>query len=225
MFVRIGGRWQTTSINWEGGPLANEDQIGEFVPADIVPGAARALMVDDETGRIKSVRLAQVAKYFPAVGVADREGFQYPEPLSAEFWRHYGEPILEFIAAVDALRSVAPLALRRGRRRSRSVTDMAVAVDGHVDTLAHLTSAASMTLAVGANGALRQRWVSSSLIATLALMIAQDGDGGWRLIRCPKCKSSFVTLDPRQRYCSNKCRWAVQKRNQRSRMRRRLRTR
>ena len=58
-----------------------------------------------------------------------------------------------------------------------------------------------------------------TLLQALYVQLVVHLQEGRRVGRCPRCSRWFVIRDPRQRYCSDSCRWATQKRRQRRRKR------
>lgn len=156
------------------------------------------------------------ARFFPDVSPAQHDApteSTYPLPLTAEFWRAYGEPVDDFLdaalalyEALDALR--APATGRAGAE-SRAVG---------IQRLNALVAPIAPHLALRTDRGeppFEQRWASPSLLATFALMALQDLAAGMRPEHCSRCGTLFMTASPLGRYCSNTCRYTAQKRAQR----------
>ncbi len=66
------------------------------------------------------------------------------------------------------------------------------------------------------DGTFRQYWASLSLIESLSMMAFLDRTESRHLVRCVVCATLFVTGITTKQYCTDKCRWAAQKRRQRA---------
>ena len=82
-----------------------------------------------------------------------------------------------------------------------------------------LVSPASSALWPLRDGSFEQRWVSPSLLASLAMMVLQDLTEHRRILRCTTCGRIFVSAAYQAQYCSAKCRSTAQKRAYRERVR------
>ena len=67
-------------------------------------------------------------------------------------------------------------------------------------------------------GPIRQRWVSPSLLGSLAMMALLDLSELRRVLPCENCRQVFVTESYQQKFCSERCRNTAQKRRQRAKM-------
>jgi hypothetical protein len=151
------------------------------------------------------------SKFFPDVPEAEGEIHQYPMPLSSEFWRHYAEPYGEFLDGLQCLaevqeeldhHSTEPAGVDSAKHVSRGVALM--------DTLLAPTS---VTLVPKADGTFSQEWVCGSLLSALAMMAVQDRTENRRVRDCAaRCGRLFISQHPAALYCSDACRWKMQKR-------------
>ena len=85
-----------------------------------------------------------------------------------------------------------------------------------MDILHALTRTIRPTL-LPSDGVLRQEWLSTSLLGTLAMMVLLDLTERRRILTCEKCGGVFVTKAYQARYCSDRCRFTAQKRRHRAR--------
>ncbi len=141
-----------------------------------------------------------------------QETHRYPSPLSDAFWRAYAEPVEDFVKAavqlcnalnlLDGAADVGSQALGRVRKG--------------MDILHALTRTIRPTL-LPSDGVLRQEWLSTSLLGTLAMMVLLDLTERRRILTCEKCGGVFVTKAYQARYCSDRCRFTAQKRRHRAR--------
>lgn len=218
--------WITNSRGLGGSLREGKELIGELVERDDLPAEAirpHALLIDlpgwnssgvagldGFAGPIKKESLARSwARYFPDVPPFQRETYDYPEPGSEAFWRVYGEPVSEFVRAAYSLTDALEAILRPNH-------DDAITLGS--DQLTNLASRASPRLEVGPDGRRRQRWVSGSLLSTLALM-AMDDLAQNTIHKCAKCGVLFTATSYQAEYCSAKCRRTLQKRRYRERQR------
>jgi len=128
--------------------------------------------------------------------------YDYPTPSSREFFAVYGEPVHEFLEAAwlmaDALDAI-----------TNPQTKYAFA-EG-VSRLTRLAGQTSATIEQQPDGSLRQRWVSGSLLSSIALMAMEDLATD-RLHRCATCDRLFLSSAHQAEYCSPTCRHTAQKR-------------
>ena len=85
-----------------------------------------------------------------------------------------------------------------------------------MDILHALTRTVRPTL-LPSDGVLRQEWLSTSLLGTLAMMALLDLTEQRRILTCETCGGVFVTKAYQARYCSDRCRFTAQKRRHRAR--------
>lgn len=137
--------------------------------------------------------------FFPAVAKDEQNSYSYPLPLSEQFWSAYGEPLLLFYRWVLAL-EVALEELNQG----------------DLSSLAALTAPLTPAAVATANGSLSKAWLAPSLLSSLAMMALLDATEGRHSHVCEGCGRLFVSAAHQARYCSQKCRFKVQKRRQRA---------
>lgn len=202
-YTKIGAGW-----------IATEQQITQQ-QRPIPPGAI--LQPLRGAGLVTESLSATWSRFFPDVPNDQRETFPYPEPLTKEFWERYAEPVADFLSGMRALREFH-LAISLFQARStaaRRLQKLQVAVSGGP----HLTGEGLINgvgLALEWNRArhVHPKWVASSLLASLTTMMLQDLAHG-RALQCPGCGRAFVSGAYQARFCSERCRWVVQKREYR----------
>ena len=123
------------------------------------------------------------------------------EPNTEEFWHAYSEDAVEFAGyAVVLARALSGVQDKSARKRAP-----------HVQQLNDLL--APVALVVGEEkGVLRSRYVSPSLVGTLAAMAFCDIAGGVRFAHCEHCGQLFSSRRTDRRFCSTACQNAAKKR-------------
>ncbi len=147
------------------------------------------------------------AAYFPGIRHDERETYQYPLPMSRQFWEQYAEPTRAIVGAGSWLREI--LGALRGRAKVRTAGVLALNA-----LLARVTPTAARS---GDTEALA--WSSPSLLGYYALMILQDLVAHRRVQPCETCGHIFLAGGYQTRYCSSRCRWTGQKRRQKAKTR------
>lgn len=157
------------------------------------------------------------ADFFPGVPPAEVTTYAYAAPGSNQFWHEYGEPMGLFLAAARNLRRLlAILASLRNpyglsdqdrRQRSRAANDLRGLCLGGL-------------VLMPTDKGYSQKWVGTSLLATLAVMGIQELAAD-RLRQCTVCKKLFSTEAYQAEYCSPTCRHTHQKRQYRKRLKER----
>jgi len=141
-----------------------------------------------------------------------------PPPFSDAFWNTYAEPLDSFLEAAQFLkRAVGQLSAIRDSREK--LEDKQRNFAGGAQQLIH-----SLTITVRPMMYLTTRnrygfaWATGSLLSSLAMMALLDFTEN-RLLMCrnPKCGALFTTKSVEAKYCSARCRGAVQMRKYRSR--------
>jgi hypothetical protein len=132
----------------------------------------------------------------------------------------YAEPVADFLSGMRALmglheairlfQSESPKA-RRLQKLQDALTPRPLAAEG-------LLAGVSQALEWNPDGRIRQKWVTCSLLASLATMMAEDLTNG-RALLCGGCGRPFVSGAYQARFCSVRCRWAEQKREHRDPLR------
>lgn len=156
-------------------------------------------------------------KYFPDVPSDEAETYAYPIPLSEEFWRLYAEPYAEFLDGMQYL-AEALWCLQQHHPRDTSIAEDARAVSRGVFMLETLLAPATITIVPKPDGRFAQEWICGSLLSAFALMALQDLTESRRVRECAaQCGRLFVSQHPAALYCSDACRWKMQKRASRRR--------
>jgi hypothetical protein len=144
----------------------------------------------------------------------------YPQPFSDEFWSRYCEPLPNFLSAADELLSALEGLARAHRGMSREDTAMVWRAGKRLHALLAPVSPILHDLY---EGTLRQRWASTSLLATLAMQAYLDLTADGRVLICI-CGRVFISADRRAAFCSPQCRWRAHQRAYRKRQARKKRT-
>jgi hypothetical protein len=148
--------------------------------------------------------------FFPAVPKRNRTRYQYPIPLSDDFWRNYAEPVPTFIRyALTLQQAVEPLSAKS------QLTQVIPAEDALAFANA-LLSPVSREVVLGADNRLEHSWVYPSLISSLAAMALEDLALGAMIRSCAGCNKPFVTSAYQSLYCSQNCAWRDRKRKARA---------
>jgi hypothetical protein len=145
-------------------------------------------------------------EFFPGL-----ESASLPLPFSEDFWTGYSELVLHFWNAASQFCNAiedARIRPRRGQEWLRFGIGLTA--------LGELTRPVRHNLYPYKAGKLRLGWVCHSLLAVFAMMATQDLAQN-RLLRCARrdCQAYFVTQAKMAKYCSARCRKAVQMRRYR----------
>jgi hypothetical protein len=134
--------------------------------------------------------------------LGDRRGGSFPAPNSDEFWRAYGEDVVEFARYAVTL-SEALTGVRQKSAKQRAF---------HLARLNELLGPVSLELMEETRP--RARFASPSLIATLATMAFFDISGGVRFAHCERfgCARLFATTRTERRFCSPACQETAKRR-------------
>ena len=186
----------------------------EHLPALLNPSGAHCTKPGAFEVSFKPVGQA-LDRYFPDLAPSARKSFNYPTPLSDPFWREYAEPVAEFVSAAvqfsNAVKDLAslsgPLADLDPARASRLVRSQT--------TLNALATGTQQFLGVWQGGGFVQRWVSTSLLSSLATMTVQ-ALAAQEIRLCASCGKAFSTSAYQSKYCSTRCRDREIKRRYRS---------
>ena len=150
--------------------------------------------------------------FFPCVPESDAVTYEYPAPLSREFWKQYAEPVDKFFYTAELLRDavygISPVmveAQHKAQGRARTSRMNALFLSPIGQQLADDGQALTI------------KWNFPSLVSSLAMMAVQDAMGGCRLLRCAECSSVFVTDAYQATYCSQRCAWKHRQKRARER--------
>lgn len=200
--------------------------MDKLVPPEEIPKGwpkSEVALQDLTSGKLKKEPLAKTwGKFFPTVPQTERDTYAYPVPNSAEFWNLYAEPIPQFVEAATLFLSAAQ---GIGRLAEHDLThDARGQVERAVFTLNSLLSPTGSAAVLSNKDRIEQHWMGPSLLGAFAMMALRDFSEQ-RLVRTcanAKCRRIFVTKAYQGRYCSDKCRYATQKRRYRDRHKRRM---
>lgn len=181
------------------------------------------------------------SRFFPDVRQSEAESYDYPVPLSEEFWRVYGEPldevlswlrhVLEVMERLSGELVLLPLGDRVNyqdrlldyeRLGLNTLARRLVSMRAEQRTwgaaeISQLLAGCSPVLQIDDDGGVGQRWQTSSLAGSLVLMASRElaEEGRW-LRTCRTCGRFFSTANYQQLSCSRKCTWNYHKRQQRA---------
>ena len=179
---------------------------------------ASALIRQDDWSLVAEPLDRTWGEFFPSVAVDEKSAYDYPCPLTQEFWPLYAEPVGAFLRAAIDLGQAARQAARLRRPSDHGQIDLPLEELRRIRlSLSHLEQLASTLTPAPhpADNGLLMAWTGPSLIALMAMMILLDLTSRMRLRRCDVCEGLFVSPSPLARYCSERCRWRKQKREQR----------
>ncbi|HWQ52162.1 MAG TPA: hypothetical protein VN442_00665 [Bryobacteraceae bacterium] len=213
------GQWRSTAHRYatlETALLPPEEKPrgglvpNRYWPNEWVPGV---LLQDLESGIYFNRSVRDLARYFP--DVPDAETYLYPAPSSESFAYLYAEDGDAFLGAAfrfaDLIRAIASSAAGQSLADTpASQTQLAM------DALEVLATGASLTLWSRPHGDITARWRTPSLLAAFARMALLDLAEGWIQV-CDRCDRIYVSSAGRARFCSPRCRHAVQRRQWRAR--------
>jgi len=198
-YTRVGAGWTTTEI-----PTMTQQPVA--TSSAIIQPLHGAGPVVESLG-------TTWARFFPDVPSLQREVFDYPMPLTEEFWRSYAEPVADFLSGMRALRGLheAIRIFQSESRKARHFSKLSDALTPRHLVAEGLLAGISQAVQWNRNRRIQMKWVSSSLLASLASMMLQDLTYG-RALLCAACGQPFVSGAYQARFCSMRCRWAEQKR-------------
>lgn len=191
------GRWATS-----------EDR-----PADAARDQGYGVVFQDPETHTDQMRPLEEAwaPYFPS---SSKARFEYPPPLSADFWRQYAEPVEEFIATANMLRTCIE---SLGRLRDVGpFIGFTQSVPAAIHNLEVLSRGTRPVLECGEDQRrVTRTWDSPSLLGWLARMVEEDLLAPDRVLTCAVCGTLFRSALRRAAYCSLRCRTTGEKRRQR----------
>lgn len=202
---RSNGKWSTRQV-WcsffEGVDLGTP-VMGALLP--ISPGysprcpGARVRHIEkygrEDRGLSEETLFESWCDFFPTV-LEDRQAtYEYPRPLTDEFWRLYAEPVEVFLRYALILKQ---------------------AVKSELSTLETLLEPIGVALNHNCEGRAMEQWRCPSLLSAFAKMAIQDLAGGSSVLRCPSCGLPFGSSAYQAVYCSPQCAWRYRKHRARS---------
>lgn len=216
--LQVPGGWRTQVVQYSSTVTHDPRCLNTALAHEDLPPEAKetgVVLVDlpdmsSDGGLLKRQRLDQTwSKYFPHVPLFEQSTYAYPSPATSEFWNAYGEPIFEFVAAAWLLKDAVDAIYRPARRGAR---------EQGAHRLTALAACSSPGLVKRPDGTFGQSWVAGSLLSSLALM-AMDDIASKELHECPTCRKLFLSTAYQAEYCSPTCRFTMQKRRHRGRLR------
>jgi len=157
------------------------------------------------------------ASFFPDVPENERETYEYPEPLSEEFWQIYAEPVEAFLRGAVILKDALEFLGKGEKTEGNGNISFNTALG--LSMINSLVSSVGTGLYFAGNNSYRQQWASSSLLASYAAMAVFDLAGNRPPRRCEGCKEFFIRGSHKALHCSDTCRHTAQKRRYRDRKR------
>lgn len=207
-FSRVGGGWQPYGVQFKSEPFnvvvddaALLDVLVDPLDAGDTP-SPHVILQNIENGLVFKERLNERwSEFFPGVPNGEEETFDYPTPLTVEFWRSYAEPLKDFLRAGIALKRAI-------------VSAMPPHIEGgETDSLlSPLLSPIAPTVVPDDNGAPQMVWLCKTLLSSLAMMASIELTSGVKFDRCLVCQRFFTSKSLRGAYCSARCRQTAQKR-------------
>ena len=145
------------------------------------------------------------ARFFPIVPAAEQETYPYPLPGTEAFWRIYEEPVEDFVAAATLFLTAVKFLGEFGVSGDGSQGDNGE-IRGRLEILNRLLAPVGPAVGFAEDGAFRQEWRASTLLATYAMMALLDITEQRRPLVCTICGRLFVTKAYQGIYCSATCR-------------------
>lgn len=224
MFVRESTGWTERNIvgskNLAALTLAPaEKETGGLVPRELwdedwePPGV---LIQDPGSSIYSRLSIADVfGDFFPSIHKEELETFPYPLPSSDEFWSLYAEPWPRFIGQARLFATLARTLgkvkpLQESTQEEKRISAEAVAV------LKSLVAQTTSTLYLRDDGTLGHELMSTSLMASYAMMLLIDAARGL-VNACFNCDRVFVSSAGRAKFCSPQCRKSSLQRGWRAR--------
>lgn len=194
---------------------------GQLVAASDIPrdwGPPSVLVQQDDYSLVVEPLDGAWGRFFPSVSCDEKTTYDYPRPLTNEFWAVYAEPVGDLLQAAISLGETARQVTRLQHlsdKEQMALEDWDLrGIRLAPARLAQLASSLAPNLR-SVDDVLRLTWTGPSLISLLAMMIVLDLTSRMRLHRCNECHGLFVSPSSTVRYCSERCRWKRQKRRQR----------
>ena len=219
-YIRTNTGWKASYHQVTRRQLIQSDphQKGKVVPEKyrLSPLQRPGVLIQEiRTNKLKSSSFEEAwVQFFPDVPRNEAEFYHYPLPLSDGFWRLYAEPIGTFLNMATVLKD-AVTDLSCARPLAEASEKELVYLRSGRDSLHALLGPASPALLPKQDGGFDHRWASTSLLASLAMMVFQDLTEQRRILACNTCKKIFVTEAWQRLYCSDRCRRTAQKRRYR----------
>jgi hypothetical protein len=214
-YSRVGPYWAALSTGDANRFQRNENEVpGLPVPLDEYSDSMarpRAIMQEIDSHQIAERDIeSSWGRFFPSIPRDDLSTYNYPMPMSRQFWLLYAEPVREFLQGCASLYRVVE-ALRRLDDEPASDEETASMVKT-LEILPRLLAPVAPALVREDDGKLAIKWNCGSLLSAYAMMAVIDIAGGQVPCRCPVCGKYFTRSARRTVYCSERCRQTAQKR-------------
>jgi len=219
-------RYSRTATGWSQGasfhlfgsgipPVTQQEfQPGDVVGSDYLPVEFAPPSAIVQSGllniELRQEPLSTIGRSFPSVPIWEQEKYQYPMPLSPDFWRMYAEPLDDFLEAARALATAIRAMSKTNAERSTERAEGA-------KILTSLIAPVMVSVYLDEEGEPRQQLASPSLLSSYAFMAMLDLTRG-TVYECKnrKCGRIYISDAWQSLYCSKRCKYAEQKREQRS---------
>ena len=122
----------------------------------------------------------------------------------------YLDPSMLFVSATKGLENNTLLRISEVSEERRQISLA-------LDQLSSLTANTWPRASLDKDDKPHVRWAAPSLLGTYALMVTLDLSRRGTVRSCVRCASPFVTAAPQAIYCSDRCRYTVQKQRLRER--------
>jgi hypothetical protein len=144
---------------------------------------------------------------FRFFGISQNEAdtFQYPMPLSDEFWRSYGEPKSEFLNAVKLMARTLQNSQEHLRPTSSRHVKQERIDEAFGDLNFQLEGVHPFMSPINSDSKVRDGLTGNSLLQTIARLIQVDALSGLATLKCPNCPKWFFQGNERKIYCSDTC--------------------
>jgi hypothetical protein len=215
VYTRLNGWWVPSSVGYDtrfhDARQKQITRVADFDESHALFCGEEQFNDDSGSARIEEQELDRTwGWFFPEVPRRARNRYQYPMPLSAEFWQEYAEPVPTFIRyALLFQQAIQPLS--PSSELSEIIpTDFAVALANG------LLAPASKQVTLSETRQLKHKWVYPSLLSALAAMAIEDLALGASIRDCLGCGKPFVSTAYQALYCSPNCAWRDRKRKARA---------
>jgi hypothetical protein len=208
--------------------VLKDARAGGLVPADLLPedwSPPQVLLgaLDHVEWRTEPLG-ATWGRFFPDVPSEERETHAYPQPCTDAFWKSYAEPLEVFLHGAAVLRD-AVVSLSRPEpepeNEDQEGPEFVAGIVKGTEALLSLLSGVTPGLIPLPKGRYLPTWASGSLLGAFAMMAYLDLTERRRVFSCARCGRIFTSQAYQARYCSNRCRYVVQKHAYRERVRKR----
>jgi hypothetical protein len=197
--------YSPTAIGWESRNVLRREL---FLSGDRPDRPPVARFKTSPTGEAATYTLdSEPWMRFFKVNRRKEKHYFFAPPTSAEFRRHYVEPVDSFVAAARSLKQAA-----ENLEKSREVEAKRARRWGERELNSLLSAVGVAVTWDTSTRSYQQVWTTRSLLGTLALQLLEDLSAGRRLASCDVCATVFVGTGSHERFCSKRCYWTWHKR-------------